>query len=187
MIVFDIETLGSSANSVVASAGLVHVKTGTTPSFEELISTGLFVKFDIEYQIKVLGRKVDKETVDWWGKQHKSIRDYSIKPLPDDVKPERGLTLIRDYIKMYESDIIWTRGSLDQFVIDDLAKQVNVDLIAPYNVYRDVRTAIDIFTGSKNGYCKVNYPGFESYNVIKHNPVHDSAYDAMQLLYGVSE
>lgn len=184
MLVFDIETLGSSANSVVASAGIVYVDKDRRQSYDDLIHEGLFVKFDVEYQIKKLHRKVEQETVDWWKNQHPSIRDYSLRPLPTDMLPADGLDALCKYIKEHKSETIWTRGSLDQFVIDDLAKQIGHELIAPYNMYRDVRTAIDIFSGSTNGYCDVDFPGFERHNVIKHNPVHDSAYDAMMLVYG---
>lgn len=184
MLVFDIETLSSSANAVIASAGIVYVDKDRRQSYDDLIREGLFVKFNVEYQIKQLHRKVEKETVEWWQKQHHSIRDYSLKPLPTDLSPEEGLDALCQYIKEHKSDTIWTRGSLDQFCIDDLAKQVGHELIANYNMYRDVRTAVDIFSGSTNGYCDVDFPGFERHNVIKHNPVHDCAYDAMMLVYG---
>jgi len=184
MLVFDIETLGTDSDSVVASAGIVYVDETRKQSFDELIHEGLFVKFNVEYQIKHLHRKVDKDTIAWWEKQHKSVRDYSLKPKADDLLPEQGIKLLQDYCKKHESKTIWTRGSLDQMAIDHLARQVGMEVIMPYNAYRDCRTAIDIFTGSTNGYCSVDYPGFESYNVIKHNPCHDAAYDAMQLIYG---
>lgn len=184
MLVFDVETLGTYSDSVVASAGIVFVDETRDQSYDDLIREGLFVKFDIEYQIKQLHRKVDPETIEWWNKQHKSIRDYSMKPQPTDLKPEEGVRLLREYCQKHKSSTIWTRGSLDQMVIDHLARTVGEEVIMPYNAYRDCRTAIDIFTGSTNGYCKVEYPGFESYNVIKHNPVHDCAYDAMMLMYG---
>lgn len=185
MLVYDIETMGTDSDSVIASAGIVYVDETRKQSFDELIHEGLFVKFDIEYQIKHLHRKVDPNTIEWWNKQHKSIRDYSFKPLDTDMKPEVGIRLLREYCQKHNSTTIWTRGSLDQMATDHLARQVGEQEIMPYNAYRDCRTAIDIFTGSTNGYCSVNYPGFESYNVLKHNPVHDSAYDAMMLVYGV--
>lgn len=185
ILVFDIETLGTYSDSVIASAGIVFVDATRKQSYDDLIREGLFVKFNIEHQIKNLHRKVDKDTIEWWNKQHKSIRDYSMKPSPDDLLPEQGIKLLQDYCSKHKSKTIWTRGSLDQMAIDHLARQVDMELIMPYNAYRDCRTAIDIFTGSTNGYCKVNYPGFESYNVIKHNPCHDAAYDAMMLTYGV--
>lgn len=184
MLVFDVETLGTDSDSVLASAGIIFVDKDRQQSYDDLIAEGLFVKFDIEYQIKELHRKIDKDTIGWWQQQHKSIRDYSLKPASTDVKPEVGVKLLRDYCDAHPSETIWTRGSLDQMVIDHLARQCGMDPIMPYNKYRDVRTAVDIFTGSTNGYCKVDFPGFESYNVLKHNPVHDSAYDAMQLIYG---
>jgi hypothetical protein len=85
MLVFDVETLGTYSDSVVASAGVVFVDETRNQSYDEMVQEGLFVKFDIAYQIKQLKRKVDPETIEWWNKQHKSIRDYSMKPLPTDL------------------------------------------------------------------------------------------------------
>lgn len=184
MLVFDVETLGTTADSVILSAGIVHIADGEKPSYDDLLRKSLFVKFDVEEQIKQLHRKVDPNTVEWWQRQHHSIRDYSCRPSPNDLSAKAGLDVIKSYVRDHHKDIIWTRGSLDQFIIDHLAKQIGEELIMPYNQYRDVRTAVDIFTGSTNGYCTVDYPGFNSYDVVKHNPVHDVCYDAMMLLYG---
>ena len=185
MFVYDIETLSTEANAVILSAAIVFVDVAKRPSYEDILSSGLVVKFNVADQIQRLGRHVDKDTVDWWSKQHKSVRDFSMKPSNDDLIVEDGLALLDDYVKRYgSSHIIWTRGSMDQLCTDSLTKQLNRDPIMPYNAYRDVRTAVDCFTGSKNGYCEVEFEGFERYNVIKHNPLHDCALDAMMLMYG---
>jgi hypothetical protein len=59
--------------------------------------------------------------------------------------------------------------------------------ITSYAAWRDIRTAVDILTGSTNGYCDVVYDGFDRHEVIKHHPVHDCALDAMMLMYGKSK
>lgn len=184
MFVFDIETLSTASNAVILSAAIIYIDT-PRPSFEDMLNSGLVVKFNAEDQIMRLKRNVERDTMDWWSKQHKSIRDFSMKPLATDLLVEDGVDLLLDYVKQRtRKNIIWTRGSMDQTCIDDLCKQLGKERLMPYNTYRDVRTAVDCLTGSKNGYCAVDFEGFESYNVIKHNPLHDCALDAMMLLYG---
>ena len=79
---------------------------------------------------------------------------------------------------------MWARGSLDQMVIDNLARAVDLQPITGYNMWRDVRTAVDIMYGTTNGYVEVEKEGFQRAAVIKHHPVHDCALDIMQLMYG---
>jgi len=79
---------------------------------------------------------------------------------------------------------MWARGSLDQLVIDSLAKKFDLQPLTDYNRWRDVRTAVDILYGTTNGYCEIEYPNFERAACIKHHPVHDCALDAMMLMYG---
>jgi hypothetical protein len=185
MFVFDVETLDTNSHAVILSAGIIHIEDNTRPSYDEMVANGLFVKFNSKDQIDRLHRTVSKDTLAWWAKQHKSVRDVSMKPSPDDLSPEDGLAMLMKYVSKYpRTNIVWTRGSLDQMVIDDLATQLDFNPIMEYNCYRDIRTAIDIFTGSTNGYCDVGYPGFDRACVIKHHPVHDCALDGMQLLYG---
>jgi hypothetical protein len=73
---------------------------------------------------------------------------------------------------------------MDQMVIDSLAKKLDMQPITEYNMWRDIRTAVDLLTGSSNGYCDVDHPLFNRASVIKHHPVHDCALDAMMLMYG---
>ena len=68
--------------------------------------------------------------------------------------------------------------------IDSLAKKLDMHSITDYNMWRDVRTAVDILYGTSNGYTDVVHPEFRRHEVIKHHPVHDCALDAMQLMYG---
>jgi hypothetical protein len=69
--------------------------------------------------------------------------------------------------------------------IDSLCKSANQDLIAPYNNWRDVRTAVDLLCSTaKSGYATVDHPTFQRHNVVKHHPTHDCALDIMMMLYG---
>ena len=186
MFMFDIETLDAESTAVVLSASIIHFEIGEQVTYQELLDRALFVKFDAQQQIE-MKRSVDKGTLQWWAEQHEYVRKVSLTRLADDLTPLEGINKIKQYIAQFpeKDQTFWARGSLDQMCIDSLCKSIKVDLITPYHVWRDVRTAVDLLceTG-KNGYCTVEAPGFERHNVIKHHPTHDCALDIMMLLYG---
>jgi hypothetical protein len=193
MFMFDIETLGIESTAVVLSAAIIcfDPEKDSDISFRELVERGLLVKFDAKDQVKRLDRTMTKSTLDWWGKQGDYQQKLSFVPdASRDLITEDGLQAIRKYINQYhrgadpQTMTIWARGSLDQMAIDSLALKAGVEPIAPFNRWRDVRTAIDLMTDSKNGYCTVR--DLDRDEVVKHDPVHDCALDILMLLRGES-
>ena len=193
MFMFDIETLGIESTAVVLSAAIIcfDPEKDSDISFRELVERGLLVKFDAKDQVKRLDRTMTKSTLDWWGKQGDYQQKLSFVPdASRDLITEDGLQAIRKYINQYhrgadpQTMTIWARGSLDQMAIDSLALKAGVEPIAPFNRWRDVRTAIDLMTDSKNGYCTVR--DLNRDEVVKHDPVHDCALDILMLLRGES-
>ena len=70
--------------------------------------------------------------------------------------------------------------------MDSLEERLGIEPVFSYNRWRDVRTFIDITYGTNNGYCEVDYPGFNSHlDITKHDPVDDCIFDIMMMLYGV--
>lgn len=186
MWMFDIETLSTDQDAVVLSAALTWFNPEEKPSFEKLIEDTCFVKFDVMEQARA-GRKISKSTLAWWEKMHPAVKEFSYVPKGSDRSVEEGFYIFKEYIKSKPSNdqtTVWARGNMDEFVIDHLAKTNKIYPLFEYHQWRDVRTAVDILTGSNNGYCRVNYEGFNSHNVVKHNPIHDCCYDVMMLLYG---
>lgn len=186
MFMFDVETLGTESNCVVLSAAIIHFDTNDKVDYDQLLEKALFVKFDAQYQIKQLHRTIENETLEWWGKQHDYVKKVSMTPSADDLSPQEGITKLRDYVNSYAGDkTMWARGSLDQMSIDSLARMVGEEPIVRYNMWRDVRTAVDLLCETaSDGYCTVNHPTFQRHNVIKHHPTHDCALDIMMLMYG---
>jgi len=187
MFVFDVETLGVESNAVVLSAALIHFDPEKKPSYQDLLDDACFVKINAKDQIERLKRSVDKGTVEWWGQQHSYTRSVSFTPSDTDVTAEVALEQLHRYMSKYPNarkQTMWARGSLDQIVIDSLARKLDIETITDYNMWRDVRTAVDILYGTNNGYVGVDHPTFKRHEVIKHHPVHDCALDAMQLMYG---
>jgi len=184
MFMFDVETLGVDSNSVVLSAALIHFEGGE--SYQDLLDKACYVKFKAKEQID-MKRQVDLGTLEWWKNQHEYVRSCALDPSADDVDITTGITFMHNYMNKFpkaREQIMWARGSLDQMVIDNLARKVDLETLTGYNMWRDVRTAIDIMYGTSNGYVEVDKPDFQRAAVIKHHPVHDCALDIMQLMYG---
>ena len=161
------------------------------PSPEKLREDTFFAKFNVEDQIKRLHRKTGKSTMEWWSKQCENVRIRSFRPDPSiDEKFEDGYERMRQWVdsKNDPKCWVWARGNLDQLVMDSIEEQCEITPIFYYARWRDVRTAVDFLYGTSNGYCKVDYEGFNpSLHITKHDPIDDCILDAMMLLYGKKE
>jgi len=165
----------------------IYFNPDENPSFQDLVDSAFFVKLNVEDQIKRHKRTITPSSIEWWKKQCLNVKTKSVTPSPNDVLIEDGIEMMREWKNQFPNNKdcwVWARGNLDQLVIDSLEERLNIEPVFHYANWRDVRTAVDFLTGSKKGYCEVDYPGFESYIVTKHDPVHDCAYDIMMLLYG---
>lgn len=191
MFVFDVETIGTESNSVILSAAIVYIDMSIpNHTWESLYEKSLFVKFNVKDQVENYKRVVDKSAIDWWNKQCSMAKEQSFYPKKGDLKAKDGIEILHNYIKQHcdpNTTLIWTRGSLDQMVIDSLCVAAEVEKIMPYANYRDMRTYVDLTaTNSIRGYCnidKTKYPNFDRNVVVKHNPVDDICLDALMLLY----
>lgn len=185
MLCFDIETGGISPTSVVLSASILYFDPREKLTYQQLLDSTFFIKFNVVDQLQRLKRTTDKSTLDWWNTQSDYARKINLIPTKTDVTVETGLQLLNKYVKSYpESSIIWARGSMDEAIITNLYQTVDIEMPVKYNQWRDIRTAVDILYGSTNGYCDVEHPEFNKDMVIKHLPYHDVCYDVMMLLYG---
>ena len=187
MFMFDIETLATRSDAVILSLAVIHFNPDEKPSPERLRGDCFFIKFDVEDQIRRLGRRVDPSTVDWWKKQCENVKRKSVYPTPIDARFEDGHRELDQWVRWKnDSDAwVWARGNMDQVVFQDIENQVGVDEIFPHYRWRDVRTAVDFLYGTDSGYVVVDYPGFsKDLHITKHNPIDDCVLDVMMLIYG---
>lgn len=184
---FDIETTDVESSAAVLSIALIEFKLDEVPVYEDLLKRAVFVKFNIEEQIRKYHRSVDKDTMKWWSKRPQIIRDVSLKPKETDLSVEDGIAILRDgagcrpQMRQNQDVMFWARGSLDQVVFESLCRSAGQEAFSHYSNWRDVRTAVELLAeGAVHGYVEV--PGCHQDTVHKHDPVHDCAYDIMQLL-----
>jgi len=188
MFCFDVETLGKKSDSVILSIAAIYFNPDEKPSPQQMRDDAFYAKFDVKDQHKRLKRSINKPTMDWWAKQCDNVRKVSFVPNEIDCRFEDGYEAMRKWAESKNDPKcwVWARGNLDQLVLDDIEEQCGLEPIWFFNRWRDVRTAVDFLYNTQNGYCDVEYPGFDARNDIsKHNPVDDCLLDAMQLMYGV--
>ena len=187
MFMFDVETMDTESTAVILSLAIVQFEPSEKPTYQELLDKTLFIKLDAKEQIKVFKRSINKDTIEWWAKQHEYARSISVTPSANDVSSLEAVETLKRYINMYpngSTQAFWARGALDSMAIDSLCRNLDIDPITSYYNWRDVRTAIDLLYGTTNGYCDVDHPEFNRDLVIKHHPSHDVCLDVMMLLYG---
>jgi len=202
---FDVETLGVESSAVVLSMACIafdfdeYSKYGNDPYeyYQVLLERALFVKFQVKEQFRS-GRTSDKGTMEFWADQDPEARKKSFNPdATRDVEAALGLKKLFWYTATEmgvdsESSIVtipqgytfWQRGGLDQIMLDSLCITSGVNKFINFWDWMDVRTMLAITKDTVvRGYATV--PGFDFRNkVVKHDPVHDCAYDILMMVAG---
>lgn len=185
MFCFDIETLSKSSEAVILSLACIYFNPDEPQDYNSLLKSAFFAKLNVEHQVKAHSRKINKSTIEWWAKQCDHAKNKSLVPSKNDELFVDAYERFRVWIKSKNDPDAWVfcRGMLDQLVLDSYEEQLGIEPIFHYSKWRDIRTAIDFLYGTKNGYATVSNFDEKAF-VIKHDPIHDCAYDIMQLVHG---
>ena len=132
-IMIDIETLSTSPNALVLSVGMVL--------FDEI---NMFDKIHIKNRISTATGDVSKETAIWWMKQSDEARKAITEHQKGVIEmPEYNLVQeLRDILCTSSVKTIWSQGSFDQNIIENLMLRNGVDKqhLPKYYMWRDLRT-----------------------------------------------
>lgn len=184
----DVETTDLESSAIVLSAALVYFSLDDEDQFtyEDLVDRSLYVKFDAKEQ-KQLKRTSSRSTLEWWDKQGPDIKRMCFLPSSKDVSALEGMEQIKQYLDKYgdKDYFVWTRGCLDQMVMESICRSIEIDSVFNYNGFCDVRTALRCLktTTNNRGYCDI--PDFDRNKISKHNCIDDVCLDVLMLKYGV--
>jgi len=188
-IIYDFETLGKDPREsvVLSMAALPFTEerfvTDNPYTYNELLMNAKFIKFNVKEQVEVYGRKVDKETLEWWSKQSPEARK-SLAPSKDDAPLIELHPFLMDLLNNpKDAKKIYTRGNtFDPIFLESLLQNINqVDPFPWWNI-RDTRSMIEgmtFGTDIRNDFM----PDELKEHFIHHNPIHDIAIDVMRLQY----
>ena len=133
----DLETLGTSADTVILTVGAIKFD----PLTDADPYADMYHRLNVDQQTD-LGRTIDESTIEWWGKQDPEIWEEA---LGDDNRIDVD-DFIRDLQKWVVGvDVIWAQGyGFDITILDHLLLSKGHNL--PWNFWnvRDSRTLFQL-------------------------------------------
>ena len=185
--IFDFETLSTDRINApiisMAILGFDQNRFNTEPyEYSELLNSVGFIKFNVEDQVKNHGRKIDPDTLKWWGEQSAEAR-AQLKPSTDDRLLSECIPFINEYIGNIKVDKVFSRGNtFDPIILDYIGVQFNQIIPWAHWAMRDTRSIIDGMawgTDIKNGFI----PDELQPLFVAHDPRHDIVMDVMRMQF----
>lgn len=184
-IIYDFETLSQDQiNGVVTSFAIIPFSekryVDNPYTYEELLDSCRYIKFDVSDQIKNFNRKMCKNTLEWWNQLGPEAKKQ-IKPSPEDVSISE---LYGFFHKVTDCSVIkkaYTRGNtFDPIFLQHILMQTGHRDPFHWGCVRDTRSMIE---GMSFGMDITNdyIPGDLVPKFVKHDPRHDIAMDIMRM------
>lgn len=130
----DLETLAVTPRSTILTLGAVQFD-----PFGRGILNQLYMRLDLDAQDD-LGREVDPDTIDWWGKQDPQIMEEAFNP---DNRVSLSEAVARFHKFAWGCEAFWSHGAtFDLVIIEDLYKQLGKGV--PWN-YWQIRCSRTLF------------------------------------------
>lgn len=186
-IIYDFETLGQDQRKsvVLSMAALAFTEdrfTSENPyTYEELLYSAKFIKFNAQDQVNRYKRTIDKDTLEWWSKQPPEARK-SLTPSKDDVLLVELYPFIMDLVDSPNSvKKVYTRGNTFdpmflQYLLEDLGKKDPF----PWWTVRDTRSMLEGMAFGSDINNKFIPEELKSV-FVHHDPIHDISMDVMRL------
>lgn len=186
-VIYDFETLGQKQTSsvVLSMAALAFTESRFTSdnpyTYEELLYSARFIKFNAQEQVSKYGRTIDKSTLEWWAKQPAEARK-SLTPKPDDAPLVELYPFIMDLVDdPSKLTKVYTRGNtFDPIFLQSLLENIGQPDPFPWWSVRDTRSMIEGMSygsGIQNSFIP---EGLEKV-FVHHDPTHDIAMDVMRI------
>lgn len=185
-LIFDFETLSQNQQwGVVASLALLNYSSDRFVDdpydFDELFANCHYIKFDVEEQVRVYHRIIDKETIDWWSKQGDEAKKQ-ITPSPNDVSIGDLYDFLLKKVEFAKLKKIYTRGGqFDPNFMESILACCGKDIPFQWRMLRDTRSFIEgMGTGIKDFKNDFELKSFKD-KFIKHDPRSDIVADVLRM------
>lgn len=141
-IMIDIETLGTSPNSVIATIGAMKFDRSTNlKSFEEM--TSFYYRIDLQ-SCQSLGMITEEDTAKWWDNQDEKSRE-EIYSTENRVSIQQALEELSEFIGNNPYTTVWAQGPhFDCTILENAYKKCNLQVPWAFWNVRDCRTLFDI-------------------------------------------
>lgn len=135
-LMVDFETLSTKPNALVLTMGCVHFN-----PWGNGYGDSLYLRIDVDQQTE-MGRDIDPETLDWWGKQNPEVMEEAFNP-DDRVSLEDAMNQFHKFA--WGCSRFWSHGAtFDLMIIENIYAQLKKPL--PWNFWqlRCSRTLMDL-------------------------------------------
>jgi len=186
-LIYDYETLSVVPQTapILAVAGLEfdpdHFLRKHPYTYDELWSSCHYMKFDVEHQIKELGKTIDKETYGWWTKQSAEAKRV-LKPSPHDVRLEKIVDFFEG-LMMGEGKVerVYTRGvKLEVITTDYLMRSLGKKSPIEHWQMRETKSFLEGFLFGSDLENRFIPEGLEK-KFVAHDPRDDIVMDVMRM------
>lgn len=191
--IYDFETLGQNPRTapIVSLAAMSFSRdrlTSNPYTYAELLDRVDTIKFDVADQVKNYGKKIEKDTLEWWGKQSKEAQKQ-LAPSELD-RPITDISIFMDFNvtkpkAVYASYRYWVytrNNTFDPIFLEQILSDIGAELPYDWWAIRDTKSTIDGMSWGIS--LQDNFiPTGLAEHFIAHNPVHDIAMDVMRLQY----
>ena len=133
-IMLDLETLSTRPDATICTFGAIKFNPYTGEQ-----GAGLYYRISVDEQIE-LGRHVDDNTIEWWGKQAEDVREEALGD-GDRISLEQFTKTLNKFL--VGADNIWAQGPVfDIVILENLYRQLEKP--CPWNFWqiRDSRTLL---------------------------------------------
>ena len=184
-IIYDFETLSQDQQKgVVTSFAMISFSekryVDNPYTYEELIDISKYIKFDAEEQVTKFGRKISKETVEWWNEQGEEAKKQ-IRPSKEDQSIDSFYEFIINNCVCSNIKKAFSRGNtFDPMFLQYLMVDTGHQDPFHWRTVRDTRSMIEGMSfgmNLNNGFT----PGELASKFVKHDPRHDIAMDVMRM------
>lgn len=184
-VIYDFETLSNKPlNGVVTSFALLSFSEKryieNPYSYEELLDSCKYIKFDVMEQINVFGRKTEKSTVEWWASQSKEAQKQ-IRPSSNDRSISELYQFLLDNIDLKNHKKAFTRGNtFDPIFMDSVLASCGKVNPMHWGTIRDTRSMIEGMAFGldiDNGFMINQHKD----KFVKHDPCHDIVMDVLRM------
>ena len=184
-LIYDFETMSQNAiTGVIVNVAALQfdpVRFEEDPyDFVELVESSMFMKFDVKEQVEKYGRKVEKESLEWWKKQGKEAQKQLAPSELDEPLIELYNMLVKD-LEIGSMKRVWTRGnSFDPVIVDTVFAALGKEKPKNWWAIRDTRSYIEGLAYGTNIRHDFMPPDIEG-KIVKHDPRYDIALDVYRM------
>jgi hypothetical protein len=184
-LIFDFETLSQKAESaaIISMASMVfdlEVAEKGGYSYDELLSSCSYLKFDVEEQVTRFNRKIDPNTVDWWKEQSKEAFK-KLKPSSKDVSIVEMPKFLDELMISNDIKYVFTRNNtFDPVIVQTICHGTNRNIPYPWWSIRDIKSFIMGLTYGVD--IRDDFmPDDIKDKFVKHDPCHDISADVYRI------